>query len=58
MEGSRILRENKRILECTQNTVQLVDGWYRVSIPWKGDRMVLPDNYPMALKCLQNLEKL
>ena len=26
-------------------------------IPWKGDRMVLPNNYLMALRRLQNLEK-
>ena len=32
MEGSTILSENKRILECAQNTFQLVDGWCRVSI--------------------------
>ena len=42
---------------CTRNTIQLDDGRYRVSIPWKGDRVVLPDSYPMALKRLQNLEK-
>ena len=33
------------------------DGQYRVSIPWKGDKMVLPNNYSMALRRLQNLEK-
>ena len=57
IEGSPLSCENKRILECTQITMQLVDGWYRVSIPWKGDRMVLPNNYSMVLRRLQNLEK-
>ena len=57
IEGSPLSCENKRILEYTQNTMQLVDGRYRVSIPWKGDRMVLPNNYSMALRRLQNFEK-
>ena len=30
---------------------------YRVSIPWKEDKPMLPDNYSMALKRLQNTEK-
>ena len=58
MEGSPITSENKRILEYIQNTIHLVDGRYRVSIPWKGDKMVLSDNDPMALKRLQSLEKM
>ena len=57
IEGTPLSCENKRILEYTENTIQLVDGRYRVSIPWKGDRMVLPNNYSMALRRLQNLEK-
>ena len=57
IEGIPLSCENKRILEYTENTIQLVDGRYRVSIPWKGDRMVLPNNYSMALRRLQSLEK-
>jgi len=45
VEVSPISCENKRILEHTQSTIQLVDGRYRISIPWKEDRMVLPDSY-------------
>ena len=56
-EGIPLSCENKRILEYTENTIQLVDGRYRVSTPWKGDRMVLPNNYSMALRRLQSLEK-
>ena len=57
IEGTPLSCENKRILEYTGNTIQLVDGQYRVSIPWKGDRMVIPNNYSMALWLSQNLEK-
>ena len=57
IEGSSLSCENKRILECTENTIQLVDGRYTVSIPWKSDKIVLPNNYSMALRRLQNLEK-
>ena len=57
IEGTPLSCENKRILEYTGNTIELVDGRYRVSIPWKGDRKVLPNNYSMALRRLQNLEK-
>ena len=56
-EGNLITGENKNILESTQSTIQFMDGRYRVSIPWKGDRIVLPDNYPNALRRLQNLER-
>jgi len=58
VEVSPISCENKRILEHTQSTIQLVDGQYRISMPWKEDRMVLPDSYPMALRCLQSLKTL
>ena len=57
IEGSSLLCENKRILEHTENTIQLVDDRYTVSIPWKSDKIVLPNNYSMALRLLQNLEK-
>jgi len=57
IEGSPLSCENKTILEKTQVTIQMIDGRYRVSIPWKGDKMVLPNNYSMALRRLQNLEK-
>ena len=57
IEKSSLLCENKRILENTENTIQLVDGRYTVSISWKSDKIVLPNNYSMALRRLQNLEK-
>ena len=59
VEVSPITCENKRILEHTQSTIQLVDGRYRNSIPWKEDNypIDLPDSYPMAFRCLQSLEK-
>jgi len=57
VEVSPISCEHKRILEHTESTIQLVDGRYRISIPWKEDRMVLPDSYPMALRRLQSLGK-
>ena len=47
----------KRILEHTQSTIKLVDGRYRVFIPWKEDKMDLPNSYPMAFRHLQSLEK-
>ena len=36
----------------------MVNGQYQVAIPWKGGRpTVLPTNYQMAKKRLQNLEQ-
>ena len=57
VEVSPITCENKRILEHTQSTIQLADGQYRVSIPWKKDKMDLPNSYLMAFRCIQSLEK-
>ena len=57
IEGSPLSCENKRILEKTQVTIQMIDGRYRVSISWKGDKMVLLNNYSMTLRRLQNLDK-
>ena len=38
IEGSSLSCENKRILEHTENTIQLVDDRYTVSISWKSDK--------------------
>ena len=33
-----------------------MDGRFQLEVPWKNERPVLPDNYTMALKRLENTE--
>ena len=49
--------QDKLVLEKTKKSIQFVDSHYRISIPWKGDSVYLPDNYSVAVNRLKNLEK-
>ena len=49
--------EDNFILDKAQQSVKFIDGHYRIAIPWKEERVSLLNNYSMALRPLQNLEK-
>ena len=49
--------EDNLILKRAQQSIQFIDGHYRIAIPWRGEKVSLLNNYPMALRRLQNLEK-
>ena len=48
--------DEKKALSQVQNSLKFVDGRYQLEVPWKNERPVLPDNYTMALKRLENTE--
>ena len=48
--------DEKKALGQVQNSLKLVDGRYQLEVPWKNERPVLPDNYTMALKRLEDTE--
>ena len=52
-----LLVEEKMIVEKVERSIQLSDGHYQVAIPWKENKLSLPDNYKMVFQRLQNLEK-
>ncbi|MCG7980850.1 MAG: hypothetical protein N0E58_22340, partial [Candidatus Thiodiazotropha endolucinida] len=56
-ETNIIKYEDKLAMKTVENTVRFADNLYRVGIPWKDEKLVLPDNYDMALRRLANTEK-
>ena len=48
--------DEKKVLSQVQNSLRLVDGRYQLEVPRKNERPVLPGNYTMALKRLENTE--
>ena len=44
--------EEKMIVEKVERSIELSDGHYQVAIPWKEDKLSLPDNYKMAFQRL------
>ena len=49
--------EEKMVVEKVEKSIKFIDGHYQVAIPWKENKLSLPDNYKMAFQRLQNLEK-
>ena len=49
--------EDRRALAIMERTVQMVDGHYQLSLPWKYDNPCLPNNRPMAEKRLNLLKR-
>ena len=43
--------------ERVSKSLKFVDGHYSVGMPWRRDRLLLPDNYSMVLNRLQCTEK-
>ena len=57
IESYPVKSEDRFVLNKAQQSVKFVDGRYQISTPWKDDVVNLPNNYPMALTRLRNLEK-
>jgi len=49
--------EDKLVLDKVQRSIEFVNGHYQVAIPWREDRLTISNNYEMAFKRLQKLEK-
>ena len=49
--------EDRRALAIMESTVQIVDGHYQLSLPWKYENPNLPNNRAMALKRLDLLKR-
>ena len=49
--------EDRRALAIMERTVQMVDGHYQLSVPWKYDNPCLPNNRSMAEKRLNLLKR-
>ena len=52
-----ISKEDKEALEMMASSCHKDGDRYVVGLPWKGDPSALPDNYPLAEKRLQSLER-
>ena len=49
-------QQESLILEKAEKSITFSEGQYQIAIPWKEDKLQLPDNYKMTLNRLQNLE--
>ena len=49
--------EEKLALQTAESSIKYENQMYRVGVPWKERQPVLPDNYDMALRRLENREK-
>ena len=49
--------QDNLILNKAQQSIQFIDSHNRIAIPWRGEKVSLLSNYPMALRRLQSLEK-
>ena len=49
--------EDRRALAIMESTVQIVDGHYQLSLPWKYDNPSLPNNRAMVVKRLDLLKR-
>ena len=49
--------EDQLALKRVENSLTYDNEMYRVSIPWKRNKPILPNNYEMALSRLANTEK-
>ena len=50
-------QEDTRALENMKASIQLVNGHYEISLPWKDGCPTLPNNRPMAEQPLLQLKK-
>ena len=49
--------EEKLALQTAEHSINYENQMYRVGVPWKERQPVLPNNYDMALRRLENTEK-
>ena len=52
-----ISRQDKEAIELMESSCKLEDGRYTIGLPWKKDKSLLPNNYPLAEKRLLSLER-
>ena len=58
MESSPAMtKQESFILKKAEESIMFSDSQYQIAIPWKEDKLQLPDNYKVALNRLQNLER-
>ena len=48
--------EDRLALDKVQKSIGFVGGHYQVAIPWRKDKLSIPNNYKMALERLKKLE--
>ena len=49
--------KEKQAVNTVELGVKIIDGRYQIPIPWKAERVKLPDNYDMAVRRLECTEK-
>ena len=50
-------KQERFILEKAEKSIIFSESQYQIAIPWKEDKLQLPDNYKVALNRLQHLER-
>ena len=50
-------RDGKKAMELFESSCKLLDGRYEIGLPWKKDPVNLPNNYPVAKRRLESLER-
>ena len=49
--------EEQLAMRSAENSIAYENQMYRIGIPWKESQPILPDNYDMAVRRLENTEK-
>ena len=58
VESNKYLtKEEKSALDTAEESLKFLNGRYQLSIPWKENKIELPNNYDVAVRRLQNTEK-
>ena len=52
-----VTKEEKLVLEKAGKSIKFSEGQYQIAIPWKEEKLQLPNNFRMALQRLQSLER-
>ena len=57
-QPTQIVNPDEKLAQnIVANSLTFADGHYTIGMPWKQNRCPLPDNFNMALHCLQNTKK-
>ena len=46
--STQMSREDRRAMEMMEQSIKLVDGHYRMDLPWRAHPSSLPENKPLA----------
>ena len=58
MESSQdMTKQESFVFKKAEESITFSDGQYQIAIPWKEDKLTLPDNYKVALNRLENMER-